>query len=271
MWLNFNEISSICDHYGISNYSINSDGSIDVDGDVDLRGIRFWDVFKIRGKRNNWTLDRLPLSFRKVSGTFDCRYNNLEFLDGCPIEVGGDFFISDNRLKSLVGCPIMVRRFLAGDNLITDLVGCPEVINGDFNVSGNRNLVSLKGGPRLVLKNGYYDFKDTGLVDPIGFLEVDGFKSVIYFKNNPFCNLLNLFLSRGFGYNCHCVNLNSCSHVKDYNYIYLMIRIIIDRNIIDGYVINMDNFYDLYYDLLDIGVINSIGGELDLPGYILGS
>ena len=113
MWLNFNEISSICDHYGISNYSINSDGSIDVDGDVDLRGIRFWDVFKIPGKRNNWTLDRLPLSFRKVSGTFDCRYNNLEFLDGCPIEVGGNFFISDNRLKSLVGCPIMVRRFFS--------------------------------------------------------------------------------------------------------------------------------------------------------------
>ena len=33
----FNEIQKICQEYGIENYTINTDGSIDVDGDVSLK------------------------------------------------------------------------------------------------------------------------------------------------------------------------------------------------------------------------------------------
>ena len=32
----FNDIDSICKRYGIENYTINEDGSIDVDGNVSL-------------------------------------------------------------------------------------------------------------------------------------------------------------------------------------------------------------------------------------------
>ena len=59
------EIHDICNEYHIENYSINQDGSIDVNGDVYL---------------HNMNLDKLPLKFNKVSGHFDCFYNKLTSL-----------------------------------------------------------------------------------------------------------------------------------------------------------------------------------------------
>jgi len=67
LYSNF-KIDSICKKYGIKNYIINSDGSVDVDGDVS---------FKVN-------LNKLPLKFGKVSGYFDCSYNFLTTLEGCP-------------------------------------------------------------------------------------------------------------------------------------------------------------------------------------------
>jgi hypothetical protein len=273
---NSGDIETICKKYGIKNYTINPDDSIDVDGDVDLRGSEFWTFFRSSslGKSNNWTLDRLPLKFGKVSGSFDCRYNNLTTLEGCPKEVGGDFYISDNLLTSLQGCPMEVRRFLGGDNLFSDLTGCPQVVNGDFNISNNKNLVSLKGGPKEV--KCYYSFSGSGLLDPSGFenrlmSQLDDFSKQrsITFKNTPFCNVLNIFLSKNFGLSCNCSNLNNCNHDKDDMYIYQMIMTIIDMGIINGNEINLDKLYMLYYDLLDEGAINVIEGEFDLPGYVL--
>ena len=87
------EIYKICKSYEIENYSINSDGSIDVDGDVRLP---------------NKKLIKLPIKFNKVSGSFDCSWNNLISLENSPIEVGGDFICDFNRLKSLVGSPIKI-------------------------------------------------------------------------------------------------------------------------------------------------------------------
>jgi hypothetical protein len=57
-------IEEICKEYGIENYTINSDWSIDVDGDVHL---------------SNRNLTKLPLNFRNVSGNFYCSYNQLGF------------------------------------------------------------------------------------------------------------------------------------------------------------------------------------------------
>jgi len=267
------DIHSICRKYGIEDYTINYDGSIDVDGDVDLRGSGFWKVFNSRSfmnKVNHWTLDELPLKFNKVNGKFDCRYNNLRTLKGCPKEVD-NFFISDNKLESLEGCPKEVERFLAGDNMFKDLVGGPEIVLGDFNVSRNPNLVSLKGGPRKI--GGYYDISNTGLLDPNGICEtkniLDQYQTIDC-KNTPFSNVLILFLSKGFGLRCDCLCLYDCPHVKDNKYIYEMIRMIIDSDIIDGEELNVDRLYSLYYDLVDDGgVYLRPIGKLDLPGYIL--
>ena len=93
---NFNsdeKIHEICKKYNIKNYTINPDGSIDVDGDVYLYR---------KG------LTKIPLKFRKVSGYFDCHDNRLTSLEGAPTSVGGDFNCNYNQITSLEGAPLSV-------------------------------------------------------------------------------------------------------------------------------------------------------------------
>ena len=136
----FNEedIHTICEEYRIRNYTINEDGSIDVDGNVDLSCRK---------------LTKLPLKFNKVNGDFYCRVNSLTSLFGCPNEVGGNFYCSDNKLKSLEHCPKKIHGgFSCYYNLITSLSGCPERINGDFNCSSNY-LTSFEHCPKEIYGN----------------------------------------------------------------------------------------------------------------------
>ena len=81
------EIIDIYKKYSIENYSINPDGSIDVEGDVVIL------IFT----------NELPIKFNKVSGNFYCSYNNLSTLKNFPNEVGGETFLYGNPLKSLDG------------------------------------------------------------------------------------------------------------------------------------------------------------------------
>ena len=122
---NFNqsEIDKICRQYKIENYTINPDGSIDVDGDVTL----------------NWkSLTKLPLKFNKVSGYFLCTYNKLTSLDGCPNYVGKSFFCQNNELTNLIGAPIKVgNTFNCSYNELTSLDGYPKEVGYIFNYSGN--------------------------------------------------------------------------------------------------------------------------------------
>ena len=70
------DIDSICQKYGIKNYTINEDGLIDVDGDVNIP---------------NWELVELPIKFGNVSGGFNCSNNKLVLLEGAPSSVDGAF------------------------------------------------------------------------------------------------------------------------------------------------------------------------------------
>ena len=83
-------IREICEKYGINNYTINEDGSIYVDGDVNLRSMG---------------LIELPLNFNKVTGYFNCNSNDLTSLEFSPKEVGGDFYCRNNKLTSLEYSP----------------------------------------------------------------------------------------------------------------------------------------------------------------------
>ena len=82
------DIDSICQKYGIKNYTINEDGSIDVDGDVDL---------------SNRKLIELPLKFRNVNGNFYCSWNELTSLEGFPTLFRATMVIdiSDNPVKEV--------------------------------------------------------------------------------------------------------------------------------------------------------------------------
>ena len=110
-------ISLICEKYGIENYTINPDGSIDVNGDVNLC---------------NFGLTELPLIFNKVTGSFDCGGNNLTSLKGCPRWVGGYFSCSMNNLTSLEFSPDYVGYFFTCEyNDLTDNY-CDTEIGGGF-------------------------------------------------------------------------------------------------------------------------------------------
>jgi hypothetical protein len=76
-------INDICKKWGIENYTINDDGSIDVQGNVDL---------------SDMGLTKLPIKFRNVTGYFYCSYNQLVTLEGSPQRVGGDFYCYNNQL-----------------------------------------------------------------------------------------------------------------------------------------------------------------------------
>ena len=113
-------ISLICKRYGITNYIINDDGSIDVNGDVSLS----YDG-----------LTELPLRFNRVTGYFDCNFNQLNSLKGCPRWIGDSFYCSYNNLTSLEFSPEYVGNdFFCSDNYLIDNYSDTE-IGGKFYTS----------------------------------------------------------------------------------------------------------------------------------------
>jgi hypothetical protein len=132
------EIHDICKSFDIKNYTINPDGSIDVEGSVYLF---------------NLNLDKLPLKFNKVGGYFGCSNNNLTTLEGCPTEVGEAFYCSSNKLTSLKGCPKFVGgTFYFGNNPLESLEGSPNYVGGDFYCNNKDGLIlKLKRKQKLKL------------------------------------------------------------------------------------------------------------------------
>ena len=115
-------IENQLDELGIKNYTINSDLSVDVNGDVYIGGLGLYEI---------------PIKFGKVSGNFICSNNNLKNLKNCPTEVGGDFRCNDNQLETLEGCPVEVGLSVGGifdcsDNKLTSLNYCPSEVDSTF-------------------------------------------------------------------------------------------------------------------------------------------
>jgi len=136
-----NKIHDLCKQYNIENYSINADGSIDVNGSVDLR---------------HKMLDHMPLKFNKISGNFLCHKNTLTDLVGCPKEVGLKFSCNTNNLNSLLGGPIKVGgNFWCEFNKLTSLEGCPSKVGQGFFCDFN-SLVTLHYCPAEIGGSFYF-------------------------------------------------------------------------------------------------------------------
>ena len=187
-------INEICEKYGIKNYTINDDNSIDVDDNV-LLGV--YDLNADIGY-----LSELPLNFNKVTGDFYCNEHVLTTLKGSPKWVGGSFYCNDNALTSLEYSPVYVSNdfhcggnkltdlkfgpesigggFYCNDNLLTSLSGSPESIGGDFYCSYN-NLTDLKGSPESI--GGVFWITDNKIYDLKEFPKSVG--GNIGLKNNP--------------------------------------------------------------------------------------
>ena len=95
------DIESWCEEMGIQNYTINSQGEIDVDGSVNLDDTRF---------------KKLPYKFGRVNGYFSINSLNLTSLENCPYYVSQHFSCSF--------CP-----------QLNSLKECPKKIGGDFSCS----------------------------------------------------------------------------------------------------------------------------------------
>jgi hypothetical protein len=142
--VNVENIHKICKEYKIKNYTINDDGSIDVDGDVDI---------------SDRSLKEIPINFKNVSGDFDIDSNRLISLKGCPERIGGNFncfdneltslefgpkyvdgsyYCNENRLKSLNFLPNKIgKKLFCDDNEIYAFKGIPENFMGSFSCYNN--------------------------------------------------------------------------------------------------------------------------------------
>jgi hypothetical protein len=194
--LSESSIESICKKFGITNWTQNSDGLINVDGDVYLRD---------KG------LTKLPLNFGRVTGHFNCYQNNLTTLKGAPKEVGGDFWCCrNNQLTTLEGGPSRVGGdFWCNNNQLTTLEGGPKEVGGNFNCSVNElttlkgapirvggnfdchknNLTSLEGAPENI--DYYFNCKFNDLISLEGLPIVDD--DQLYFEENPIWEVYKLF------------------------------------------------------------------------------
>ena len=111
---NEQEIIEICKKYNIENYTINPDGSIDVNGNVSL---------------SEYEIKKIPIKFNKVNGYFSCLECDLTTLENSPKWIKDSFFCIGNSLTSLEGCPISDMHYYFGDDPLESLNG----FNGDYN------------------------------------------------------------------------------------------------------------------------------------------
>jgi len=92
-------------------YEIHEDGSVSVNDTVNISYKQF---------------KKLTVKFRKITGTFSLEScPNLQTLEGCPDEVGGDFNCYQN-------------------DSLTSMKYMPKIIKGDFSGFSNPNLTSLE-------------------------------------------------------------------------------------------------------------------------------
>ncbi len=127
------EVAKICDEWSIKNWSINSDGLVDVNDDVYL-------INRARIGLTYNLLKKLPLKFGHITGYFRVPHNNLTSLEGAPHTVGGYFNCSHNSLTSLEFAPKSVNGnfWCVGNNI--------RSFEGLVNIGGNFHCIDTQCG-----------------------------------------------------------------------------------------------------------------------------
>ena len=164
-------IDEICYEFGVRNYTINDDGSIDVKGDVSIP---------------TSGLTEIPITFNKVSGSFYCQNSDLTTLKGSPRLVEGSFYCQKNKLTDLKGSPKFIGgNFYCNHNQLTSLEEGPEHIGDSFDCGDNK-LTDLKGSPKFI--RGSFRCDENNIFSLEG-LDADGLSGDIYLSNNPIGSL----------------------------------------------------------------------------------
>ena len=203
------DIDSICSEYGINDYTINPDGSIDVDGSVTL--------LKKKLMRSSDLLTIIPLKFGKVTRDFNCYNNKLTSLEGSPKKVGGDFDCHNNKLTSLVGCPEVIGyNFYCSRNELKSLVGFPEIIGGDFYCRDNQ-ITDFNGVPEF-------------------------FEGLFYCEGNPIEEIYRLFIKED-------KDITDFSLLYGLDGLSKCIKWINEFDVIQGNRVIMDRLEEVFYQL----------------------
>ena len=107
------------------NAVINDDGTVSVQGNMDIRE----------------HVTNFRIKFRSVSGELDCGGGRLRSLINGPETVGASFFCEQNSLTTLEGAPKSVGIFFnCSDNNISSLRYAPTTIGRDFLITYRNNL-----------------------------------------------------------------------------------------------------------------------------------
>ena len=124
--------------YDIRNYTINSDFTIDINGNVNLAYAEFTD-----GKLPDY------IQFNYVKKSFNICDTNIISLKGCPKECEEFHCFNCCSLTSLEFSPKKCNDFDCGHTSITSLEGAPEKCK-NFSCNICNNLTSLEGAPTVV-------------------------------------------------------------------------------------------------------------------------
>jgi hypothetical protein len=143
-------ILEICKKYGIINFEINKDGSVDVKDDVHIEGLY---------------LTEMPLRFNKVYGNFYCDSNNITSLKGSPNWVSGNFECSNNNIKSLEHSPKFVGGYFScSSNELSTLEHSPKEV-GFFDCTDN-SLITNYSSSKILFECGFSTtLKEDGLIE----------------------------------------------------------------------------------------------------------
>lgn len=142
-------------------YNIDSNGVIEVFGDVDISFMNLNSILKDIGNFGTVTgnfdcsenkLISLEGSPSYVGGSFLCQKNKLETLEYCPKNVGLNFYCFGNNLKNLQHSPKTVGLgFFAYSNYLTSINNSTNSIGKDFDIRNNHNLEDLSSLPKEIL------------------------------------------------------------------------------------------------------------------------
>lgn len=115
-------LNNVC-HKG--NWKVNSEGKVDVNGNVSM-------------DRTKW--EEIPVKFGKITGSFWCQHcNHLKSLEGSPEEVGEHYnCMYCKKLKSFKGSPRKIGGAFEARycSLVKSLVGAPTEVKKEFLVTG---------------------------------------------------------------------------------------------------------------------------------------
>ena len=138
------------------NYTVNPDGSLNLVGNISISEPIPFIINKIKGNvtyiyekglyKPNESLKGAP---KDIDGNFTCQFYGVRSLKQGPVKITGDFSVWGNRFSDLQGSPLEIgKNFdVSMNKRLKTLEGGPEIVRGNYVCGGCPGLTSLKGAP----------------------------------------------------------------------------------------------------------------------------